>query len=82
MLGGLQSKVKLSLSRSPCCDLRKQEPARWYLWEWPQDPISWLMLLYFSVGPVLMFITAKLFHKLEIEIGSNFSFSFPKFLMG
>lgn len=81
MLGGLQAKVELSLSRSPCCDLRKQEPAR-FLGEWPQHPISWLMLLYFSVGPVLMFITAKLFHKLEIEIGSDFSFSFPKFLMG
>lgn len=39
--------------------------------------------LHFSVGrPVLVFLRAKLFHKLETEIENRLSCSFPELLLG
>lgn len=73
---GLQLKVRSPPSRCPCSDPRQREPALWCLGVRPQDPLFGLML--HRVGPVLVFVTAKLFHKLEIEIENNLSFSFLK----
>ena len=57
--------------------------SQWCLGEQPWDPSSGLTLPpLLCGGPVLMFITAKFFHKLEIETENNLSFSFLKLLVG
>lgn len=79
--GRLQLKVGSSLSKCPCYDLRQCEPATQCLGNSPRTPFLGSCYLHFSVGEV-MFTTAKLFQKLEIEIENHLSFSFLKLLDG